>query len=271
MLTGEIDGYLTYYDMDDFCDPWKEPEAVLLHHGLGRSVDVWYGWVPVLARHYRVLRTDCRGHGRSDPPRQGYEWSLQGLAREAKLLLDRLSIKKVHWGGESLGGLVGIQFANDYPDRVSSLTLCSTPYRYSTPAQDEYRRWPEQLNQMSVKDWYLQGTDLRFDPEKDNKPMIQWFADLVGQTGADVVQGILRFLPSLDVSALCTHINVPTLILHPGQSLAVSQHDAHEMQQAIKDSQLVEYPDARHHLFMTHGEECAQEMLKFLQKLGITA
>ena len=65
MLTSEIDGYLTYYDIDDFTDPWKEPEMVLLYHGLGRSVDVWYGWVPVLARHYRVLRTDCRGHGRS--------------------------------------------------------------------------------------------------------------------------------------------------------------------------------------------------------------
>jgi 3-oxoadipate enol-lactonase len=103
MLTGEIDGYLTYYDIDDFTDPWKEPELVLLYHGLGRTVDVWYGWVPILARHYRVLRTDCRGHGRSDPPRKGYEWSLATLAREAKLLLDRLAVRRVHWAGESLG------------------------------------------------------------------------------------------------------------------------------------------------------------------------
>ena len=51
MLTSEIDGYLTYYDIDDFSDPWKEPEMVLLYHGMGRTVDVWYGWVPILARH----------------------------------------------------------------------------------------------------------------------------------------------------------------------------------------------------------------------------
>ena len=131
MLTGEIDGYLTYYEIDDFTDPWKEPEMVLLHHGLGRTVDVWYGWVPILARHYRVLRMDYRGHGRSAPPRPGYPWSLATLAREAKLLLDRLAVKRVHWVGESLGGDVGIQFANDYPDRIASLTLCSTPYRYT--------------------------------------------------------------------------------------------------------------------------------------------
>ena len=268
MLTGEIDGYLTYYDIDDFCDPWKEPETVLLYHGLGRSVDVWYGWVPVLARHYRVLRTDCRGHGRSDPPRQGYDWSLAALAREAKILLDRLSVRRVHWGGESLGGLVGIQFANDYPDRIASLTLCSTPYRYSAPAQDEYRRWPKQLEQMSVKEWYLQGTDLRFDTDHDDRTMIQWFADLVGQTDADVVRAILRFLPDVDVSALCTRIRVPTLIIHPGRSLAVPKEDAEAMQQAIRGSKLVEYPEARHHVFMSHGEECAQEMLHFLQGLS---
>ena len=169
MLTGEIDGYLTYYDVDDFTDPWKDPETVFLYHGLGRSVDVWYRWVPVLARHYRVLRTDCRGHGRSDPPRQGYEWSLATLAREAKILLDRLAVRRVHWAGESLGGLVGIQFANDYPNRLASLTLCATPYRYSPPAREEYRRWPQQLQHMSVKEWYLRGTELRFDPSKDDR------------------------------------------------------------------------------------------------------
>ncbi len=270
MLASDIDGYLTYYDLDDFCDPWRELDTVMLYHGLGRSVDVWYHWVPVLARHYRVLRTDCRGHGRSDSPRQGYAWSLATLAREAKLLLDRLAVRRVHWGGESLGGLIGIQFANDYPDRIASLTLCSTPYRYSAPRQNEYRRWPEQLEHMSVKEWYLQGTELRFDPDKDDQGMIQWFADLVGQTGADVVRGILRFLPDVDVSALCTRIAVPTLILHPGQSHVVPLEDAQAMHQAIPGSRLMEYEEARHHLFMTHGEECAQEMLHFLQSVEDT-
>jgi pimeloyl-ACP methyl ester carboxylesterase len=263
MLTGEIDGYLTYYDIDDFTDPWKEPEMVLLYHGLGRTVDVWYGWVPILARRYRVLRTDYRGHGRSAPPRVGYPWSLETLAREAKLLLDRLAVRRIHWVGESLGGNVGIQFALDYPDRLASLTLCSTPYRYpgavqdkvrqwskqlqqmtvkewylydtatrfdpdkddqqmiqfaldypdrlasltlcSTPyrypgaVQDKVRQWSKQLQQMTVKEWYLYDTATRFDPDKDDQQMIQWFADLVGRTDVDVIRAISRFLPSVMV------------------------------------------------------------------------
>jgi pimeloyl-ACP methyl ester carboxylesterase len=265
MLTGEIDGYLTYYEIDDFTDPWKEPEMVLLHHGLGRTVDVWYGWVPILARHYRVLRMDYRGHGRSAPPRPGYPWSLATLAREAKLLLDRLAVKRVHWAGESLGGDVGIQFDNDYPDRIASLTLCSTPYRYTRDMRAKARGWPEQLRHMSVKEWYLHDTTLRFDPDKDDQQMIQWFADLVGGTAPDVLQAILRFLPDVDVSTLCPNIKVPTLILHPGQSPIAPVEEAQAMHQAIPNSRLVVYEDASHQIFLTRSEECAREMLRFLQ------
>ena len=267
MLTGEIDGYLTYYDIDDFTDPWKEPEMVLLYHGLGRTVDVWYGWVPILARHYRVLRTDCRGHGRSDPPRKGYEWSLANLAREAKLLLDRLAVKRVHWAGESLGGLIGIQFAHDYPERLASLTLCSTPYRRSPALQAEINTWVEQLQRMSVKEWYRHCAARRFDPAKDDPRMIDWMVDLVGRTDAEVIRAILRFLPHVDVSALCARLTVPTLILHPGQSPFLPREDAQAMQQAMTNARLVLYEDARHYVFLTHSEVCAREMLCFLQSL----
>jgi pimeloyl-ACP methyl ester carboxylesterase len=267
MLTGEIDGYLTYYDIDDFTDPWKEPEMVLLSHGMGRTVDVWYGWVPILARHYRVLRTDYRGHGRSAPPRPGYPWSLETLAREAKLLLDRLAVRRIHWIGESLGGHVGIQFAVDYPERIASLTLCSTPYRYPGPVQDKVRQWSQQLQHMSVKEWYLHDTTMRFDPDKDDQQMIQWFADLVGRTEGDVIRAISRFLPKVDVSSLCPRVTVPTLILHPGQSPIAPVADAQAMQQTIPSARLVVYEDASHHIFLTRSEACAQETLRFLQSL----
>jgi pimeloyl-ACP methyl ester carboxylesterase len=162
---------------------------------------------------------------------------------------------------------VGVQFANDYPERLASLTLCSTPFRYSPAGQAEARRWPEQLQRMSVKDWYLQGTPLRFDPGKSDQQLIQWFADLVGRTDVDVIRAVLRFLPDIDVSGLCKRITAPTLILHPGQSIITPSEDAEAMRQAIPKARLVVYDDARHHVFLTHAETCAYEMLHFLQGL----
>ena len=56
-----------HYEVDDFTDPWRQPETILLLHGNAESGLAWYGWVPALARHYRVVRPDMRGFGQSTP------------------------------------------------------------------------------------------------------------------------------------------------------------------------------------------------------------
>ena len=61
------DGTRLFYRVDDFTDPWtRAPTVLLLHPGMGSSQRL-FGWVPHLARHYRVVRPDTRGHGRSEP------------------------------------------------------------------------------------------------------------------------------------------------------------------------------------------------------------
>ena len=59
------DGIELFYTVDDFTDPWTNPETVVLHHGMAKNHKLWYAWVPILARHYRVIRFDMRGMGQS--------------------------------------------------------------------------------------------------------------------------------------------------------------------------------------------------------------
>src|SRR5882672_9755208 len=47
-----------HYEVDDFTDPWRKPETILLLHGNAESGLAWWAWVPHLARHYRVVRPD---------------------------------------------------------------------------------------------------------------------------------------------------------------------------------------------------------------------
>ena len=55
-----------HYRVDDFTDPWRQPETVLMLHGNAESGLAWYAWVPNLARQYRVVRPDMRGFGEFD-------------------------------------------------------------------------------------------------------------------------------------------------------------------------------------------------------------
>jgi pimeloyl-ACP methyl ester carboxylesterase len=53
--------------VDDFTDPWTAaPWLVLIHAAMG-TLNRFHGWVPHLARRYRIVRADVRGHGGSEP------------------------------------------------------------------------------------------------------------------------------------------------------------------------------------------------------------
>ena len=56
-----------HYQVDDFADPWRTPDTILMLHGNAESGLAWYGWVPALARQYKVVRPDMRGFGASTP------------------------------------------------------------------------------------------------------------------------------------------------------------------------------------------------------------
>src|SRR5258708_12496917 len=71
------DGTRLAYYIDDCTDPWKEAPVLLLLHAAMGSARRYYAWVPPLSRHYRVVRMDLRGHGRSEIPPADPELTLE--------------------------------------------------------------------------------------------------------------------------------------------------------------------------------------------------
>ncbi|MBI3935594.1 MAG: alpha/beta fold hydrolase, partial [Betaproteobacteria bacterium] len=65
-----------HYLIDDYTDPWRDAETVLMLHGNAESGAVWFGWVPHLARRFRVVRPDMRGFGASTPMPRDFPWTL---------------------------------------------------------------------------------------------------------------------------------------------------------------------------------------------------
>ena len=127
------DGAELFYKIDDFTDPWTEPETIVLHHGMAKNHKMWFGWMPVLARHYRVVRLDMRGMGQSSVPEPGYPWSLDNFADDLLGLLDGLGLDKVHLIGETVGGSIAMRFATLHQERLLSLCVCTSPTSFLDP------------------------------------------------------------------------------------------------------------------------------------------
>jgi pimeloyl-ACP methyl ester carboxylesterase len=101
--------------------------CVVLIHGFCGNHNYWKYIVPHLVKKNRVLTIDLRGHGESSTPRDSYE--ITEMAEDISILLNSLQINRATIVGHSLGGYIGLAFAEAYPEKLSGLALVhSTAY-----------------------------------------------------------------------------------------------------------------------------------------------
>jgi len=109
-----------YYRLDGADD---RPVLVLVH-SLGLDHGMWDPQASDLARHFRVLRYDIRGHGASSTTPDDY--TIEQLGRDALALVDALGIKRFAFCGLSIGGMIGLWLARNAPARVTAAVLANT-------------------------------------------------------------------------------------------------------------------------------------------------
>src|SRR5262245_7316914 len=101
------------------------PDApvLVLSNSIATSLEMWDGQIAGLTRHFRVLRFDPRGNGRSGLPDGPY--SLDRLGHDVVELLDSLRLERVHFCGLSLGGLIAQWLGVHVPERIDRLVIAN--------------------------------------------------------------------------------------------------------------------------------------------------
>ena len=130
----DVDDITVHYTIEGE-GPW-----ITLSHSLACNLGMWDEQMPVLTRKYKVLRYDTRGHGETSAPSGDY--TLEQLADDAKGLLDALGIRRTHWVGLSMGGMIGQTFALKYHGVFQSMVLADTTSRR---APDAAKLWGDRI------------------------------------------------------------------------------------------------------------------------------
>lgn len=99
---------------------------LLMVHGFGSSADehwVRTGIAERLARRWRVIAYDARGHGHSDKPHDPARYGLAHMRADAIALLDHLKIARARMIGYSMGGRIALEVLMGHPERLSAMVL----------------------------------------------------------------------------------------------------------------------------------------------------
>ncbi len=127
MPTAMINGNELYYEEEGTGPP------LVLIHGMGLDRRMWDDQVPAFSVHFRTIRYDVRGHGRSGKPATGYR---DERFADLRKLLEHLQVERAHLMALSMGAEIAVGFTLRHPQMVRSL-IAVDPY----VAGYRYRQW----------------------------------------------------------------------------------------------------------------------------------
>jgi pimeloyl-ACP methyl ester carboxylesterase len=266
MPTLRIDRDLTlHYVVDDHTDPWRAAETVVLLHGLGESGAVWYGWVPQLARGYRVVRPDLRGFGASTPMPAGYAWSVQRLVDDTLALVDALDCDRIHLVGAKLAGTVARAFAARHPERMRTLTAVGSPPPLWPGRAEKLPALIAELRALGVEAWARKSMGSRLGSAFP-KEGVEWWIRHMGRTDMDSQIGFMTHIECADIRADLPKIRCPTLVLAASGGGVASVDETRAWQRLIPCSELQILDSDSYHVAASDADACARATLAFMRR-----
>jgi pimeloyl-ACP methyl ester carboxylesterase/DNA-binding winged helix-turn-helix (wHTH) protein len=215
---------------------------------------IWSPLLHELAATTRLIRYDQRGNGLSDWDVE--EISFDAFVRDHETVVEAAGLERFALLGISQGCAISIAYAVRHPERVSHLIL------YGGYARGRRKRGSQREIELSDavltlmgEGWGQESPEFRmiftsrFVPGATAEQM-QWFNDLQRKTTTPANAKRLRLAQdNIDVSDLLAHVNVPTLVLHCRDDMAVPFEEGRSLAAGIPRARFVAL-EGRNHLIL---------------------
>ncbi|MBA3531437.1 MAG: alpha/beta hydrolase [Ardenticatenales bacterium] len=263
-----VQGGELYYEVTGEGTP-----LVLIHAGVADHT-MWDAQVAAFAPHYRVIRYDMRGFGRSRT--ESCEFSNRQDLRD---LLAHLGVKSAYVLGISRGGHIALDFALEFPDQVKGLILVAAGvggYQLGDaviPAEeqamfDEMEQLLEagefdRLNEMEVHA-FVNGPG---QPADRADPAVRALIARLNRANYGREDGKATPLPLTPPAfERLAEVHVPTLVLIGDLDETVSVLMADALAKGIPGATKVAFPDVAHMVNLEQPERFNHGVLGALER-----
>jgi len=225
----------------------KNGPVVAFANPLGFNLSIWDQVVAPLASHYRIIRHDQRGHGRTSQSRQNTTFT--ELVNDLVAILDCLGIKKLHvLIGCSMGAIVSLDFGLRFPERVGKIIPCDCQPS-STP--DDQKAWDARIQLLQDN-----GIDVLADQSADrwftkawkqnpaNATTLKAVRNMVAETAACGFISNARAMHDYDYVEKAKNLKVPCLLVCGAQDPPLAS--MRDLEKVIPGASLIEIENCGH-------------------------
>jgi pimeloyl-ACP methyl ester carboxylesterase len=271
--------------------PPGAPTIVFLH-GFTQDVTSWHYQWKHFSRRYRCLVYDQRGHGRSGPSPSG-DYSLEALAQDLKRVLDReCADSPVALVGHSLGGMVLLAFAEQYPEefggRIRAVVLASTAAGQvlkellgglvarvggmMIPLPRVLGRNVRMVGALRQRAFagrgdlaWLVARTTNFGPDAPAS-LVDHVVGVAARTPGDIWADVVRSILEMDLAHTIGHVTVPALVIVGDGDRLTPQTSARIIEAGLPRGQIAVVERAGHLAMMERHDEWNRVVEAFLEE-----
>ncbi len=263
------DGATLAYDDYYFGPPWLKPETIILVHGFSKNRRFYYGWIAKLAERFRVIRVDQRGHGDSSAVPQGFQMALRPFSDDLAAFTKAIGITRAHYVMAEFTSVVGIDFANAYPELIQTLTLPGFAFRYVGSPVDRHE-WVRLAEEEGAAAWAKATNRFRL-PENADPAMREWYIGEQSRMPGWFLGALFRFNMHLDMTAHLPGMKVPCLLIAGSAAKQGTLETIREAQGLIPDCDVTVLDGLPYNVMSADPERCVAATIAFIDKIAARA
>ncbi|MBE0610985.1 MAG: alpha/beta hydrolase [Dehalococcoidia bacterium] len=231
--------------------------VVMMIHGLAGQAHTFDGIANLLATNHHVYALDVRGRGESEwgPPEQ---YGIDTYVADLEAIREALGLQRFSLVGTSMGGLITMQYAPRYPERVERAVLNDVGPEIDPAGLQRILSYvgnaPEMFADMKAvvryyREHYAPMVEhladdqlvefARYNVRRSDSGVYVWKMDPAVRTTPAPA-------PSVEPWTALKGMRCPVLILRGGQSDVLSADIAARMVEALPGAKLVEVPGVGH-------------------------
>lgn len=220
-------------------------ENLVLIHGAGDNLNMWYNQFPVFSKGYRTIIYDVRGSGKTESPKGDYSVSL--FVEDLYSLMKTIEVEEAFFLGFSMGGRIALELAIDYPDMVKALILANSSPVSRPPSANVQKMRQTNIDLLEKGDIEkfaetMARSALSPDFQSRNPSAYKKYVKVKAQNKPE---GLVRLMKTLDVRASppdLSKIQCPVLLIVGENDLVMGIEQGKQAHQAMPGSKFVVMP-----------------------------